>query len=257
MRALNRKLLRDLWHMRGQMLAIAAVIMGGVATLVMSLSTYDSLVDTRDRFYGEYHLADVFDSLKRAPGPVAERLEAIPGVQRLETAVTTGVKLEVEGFPDPITGQILSLPDVGQAQLNRLYIKRGRLVRPWSTDEVVITDTFADAHHLQPGDLLTAIIHGKRKRLTVVGVAVAPEYVYQIAPGAMFPDFKRFGVLWMGRHALAAACNMEGSFNQVSLTLARHANEQDVIDRVDSILAVYGGTGAYGRKDQLSNRFLS
>ena len=257
MRVLNRKLLRDLWHMRGQMLAIAAVIMGGVATLVMSLSTYDSLVDTRDRFYSEYHLADVFDSLKRAPEPVAERLAAIPGVQRMETAVTTGVKLEVEGFPDPITGQILSLPDVGQAQLNRLYIKRGRLVRPWSTDEVVITDTFADAHHLQPGDLLTAIIHGKRKRLTVVGVAVAPEYVYQIAPGAMFPDFKRFGVLWMGRHALAAACNMEGSFNQVSLTLARHANEQDVIDRVDSILAVYGGTGAYGRKDQLSNRFLS
>ena len=41
MRALDLKLLRDLWHLRGQVLAIAAVIMGGVATLVMSLSTYD------------------------------------------------------------------------------------------------------------------------------------------------------------------------------------------------------------------------
>lgn len=257
MNALDRKLFRDLWHMRGQVVAIAAVIMGGVATMVMSLSTYDSLVTTRDRFYGEYRLADVFASLKRAPEPVAERLAALPGVERLETRVRAGVKLEVAGFSDPITGQVLSLPDVGEAQLNRLYFKRGRSVQPWSTDEVVLSDTFADAHHLRPGDTLAAIIHGKRKRLTVVGVAVSPEYVYQIAPGAMFPDFKRYGVLWMARNALGIAYDMKGAFNQVSLTLARDANEQDVIDRVDAILADYGGTGAYGRKDQFSNRFLS
>ncbi|WP_296892483.1 ABC transporter permease [Thiobacillus sp.] len=257
MNALDRKLFRDLWHMRGQVVAIAAVIMGGVATMVMSLSTYDSLVGTRDRFYGEYRLADVFAGLKRAPEPVAERLAALPGVERLETRVRAGVKLEVAGFSDPITGLILSLPDVGEAQLNRLYFKRGRTVQPWSTDEVVLSDTFADAHHLQPGDTLAAIIHGKRKTLTIVGVAVSPEYVYQIAPGAMFPDFKRYGVLWMARNALGIAYDMKGAFNQVSLTLARDANEQDVIDRVDAILADYGGTGSYGRKDQFSNRFLS
>jgi len=257
MNALDRKLFRDLWHMRGQVLAIAGVVMGGVATMVMSLSTYDSLVTTRDRFYSEYRLADVFATLKRAPEPVAERLAALPGVERLETRVKAGVKLEVAGFSDPITGQILSLPDVGEPQLNRLYMKRGRTVQPWSTDEVVLSDTFADAHHLQPGDTLAAIIHGKRKKLTVVGVAVSPEYVYQIAPGSIFPDFKRYGVLWMGRNALAAAYDMKGAFNQVSLMLARGANEQDVIDRVDTVLANYGGTGAYGRRDQFSNRFLS
>jgi putative ABC transport system permease protein len=257
MRTLDRKLFRDLWHMRGQVLAIAAVIMGGVATMVMSLSTYDSLVTTRDRFYSEYRFAEVFASLKRAPEPVAERLAALPGVERLETRVKAGVKLEVRGFSDPITGLVLSLPDVGEAQLNRLYIKRGRTVQPWSTDEVVLSDTFADAHRFQPGDTLAVIIKGKRKQLTVVGVAVSPEYVYQIAPGSMFPDFKRYGVLWMGRHALAAAYDMEGAFNQVSLMLARDAHEQDVIDGVDAILADYGGTGAYGWRDQFSNRFLS
>jgi putative ABC transport system permease protein len=257
MRALDRKLFRDLWHLRGQVLAIAAVIMGGVATMVMSLSTYDSLVTTRDRFYSEYRFAEVFASLKRAPDPVAERLAALPGVERLETRVRAGVKLEVAGFSDPITVLLLSLPDAGAPQLNALHLKRGRMVQPWSTDEVVLSDTFADAHRFQPGDTLAAIINGKRKTLTVVGVAVSPEYVYQIAPGAMFPDFKRYGVLWMGRNALAAAYDMKGGFNQVSLTLARDAHEQDVIDRVDAILAPYGGTGAYGRRDQFSNRFLT
>ena len=257
MRALDRKLLRDLWHLRGQVLAIAAVIMGGVATLVMSLSTYDSLLTTRDRFYAEYRLADVFAGLKRAPEPVAERLRAVAGVEQLETRVTAGVKLEVPGFTDPITGLLLSIPDSGEPQLNALHLKRGRSVQPYSTDEVVLADSFADAHRLEPGDRLAAIINGKRKALTVVGVAVSPEYVYQIAPGAMFPDFKRYGVLWAGRSALAAAYDMQGAFNDVTMTLARGAEVQDVIDRADAILGSYGGTGSYARKDQFSNRFLS
>lgn len=256
MRALDIKLLRDLWHMRGQVLAIAAVIMGGVATLVMSLSTYDSLYGTRERFYREYRFAQVFASLKRAPEPVAERLRAIPGVERVETRVVAGVKLELEDYADPMTGLLLSLPDNGEPLLNILHLKRGRMVQPYSSDEVVLSDTYADAHHLQPGDRLAAIINGKRKQDTIVGVALSPEFVYQIAPGAMFPDFARYGVLWMGRHTLAAAYDMEGGFNNVSLTLAPGMKDQDAIDRVDAVLATYGGTGAYGRRDQFSNRFL-
>jgi putative ABC transport system permease protein len=254
---LDLKLLRDLWHMRGQVLAIAAVIMGGVATLVMSLSTYDSLTTTRDRFYADYRFAEVFAVLKRAPEPVAERLSEVPGIDRLETRVRAGVKLEVQGFSDPITGLLFSLPDGGTPQLNGLHMKRGRMVEPYSSDEVVLSDTFADAHRLEPGDKIAAIINGKRKALTVVGVAVSPEYVYQIAPGAMFPDFKRYGVLWMGRNALAAAYDMEGAFNNVTATLARGAHAQEAIDRIDQILANYGGTGAYARQDQFSNRFLT
>ena len=257
MRALDRKLLRDLLHLRGQVLAIAAVIMGGVATLVMSLATYDSLVLTRDRFYAEHRFADVFARLKRAPEPVALRLAALPGVERLETRVSAAVKLEVPGFEDPITGLLLSLPDAGEPALNAPRIKRGRLTQPYAGDEVVLADSFADAHRLDPGDRIAAIVSGKRKTFTVVGVAVSPEYVYQIAPGAMFPDFKRYGVLWTGRNALAAAFDMEGAFNDVALTLARDARAQDVIDGVDAILAAYGGTGAYRRADQFSNRFLS
>ncbi|MCU0933035.1 MAG: ABC transporter permease [Thiobacillaceae bacterium] len=257
MTALNLKLLRDLWHMRGQALAIAAVIAGGVATLVMSLSTYDSLVASRDLFYRDYRFAEVFTRLTRAPEAVAARLAEIPGVERLETRVVAVVKLEVAGFTDPVTGVLSSLPDTGQPLLNTLHLKRGRWLTPYSGDEVIVSDTFADAHGLHPGDRIHAVIYGKRKALTVAGVALSPEYVYQIAPGAMFPDFKRYGVLWMGRHALAAAYDMDGAFNNVSLTLAPGAEEQAVIDRLDGLLARYGGIGAFARKDQFSNRFLS
>lgn len=257
MTPLNLKLLRDLWHMRGQAMAISAVIAGGVATLVMALSTYDSLLTTRDLFYGEYRFAQVFTTLKRAPESVSGRLREIPGVDRLETRVVAVVKLEVEGFKDPVTGVLSSVPDMGMPLLNTLHLKRGRWVTPYSGDEIIVSDTFADAHGLHPGDRIHAVINGKRKALTLVGVALSPEYVYQIAPGAMFPDFKRYGVLWMGRYALAAAYDMDGAFNSVALTLTPGTDEQAVISRLDTLLAPYGGVGAHGRRDQFSNRFLS
>ena len=257
MTALNLKLLRDLWLMRGQALAIAAVIAGGVATLVMALSTYDSLLGTRDLFYRDYRFGQVFTRLKRAPEALAGRLAEIPGVERLETRVVAVVKLEVAGFSDPVTGVLSSLPDTGTPLLNTLHLKRGRWPASYSGDEAIVSDTFADAHGLHPGDRIHAVINGKRKALVMVGVALSPEYVYQIAPGAMFPDFKRYGVLWIGRHALGTAYDMDGAFNNVALTLAPGADEQAVIDRLDTLLARYGGIGAYGRRDQFSNRFLS
>ncbi len=113
MRALDRKLWRELWGMRGQALAIAAVIVSGVSTLVMSLTALDSLEQTRDAYYRDYGFADVFASLKRAPLDLAQRIAEIPGVDQAETRVVAAVRLEVDGFAEPVTGQIVSIPDLG------------------------------------------------------------------------------------------------------------------------------------------------
>lgn len=257
MRALNRKLWRDLWEMRGMVLAIALVQVGGIATFVMSLSTYDSLLITRDSYYREQRFADVFASIKRAPNSIIRRIQAIPGVEQVQTRVVAAARLSVPGFSDPATGTLVSIPDHHSPHLNSLYLRRGRLLEPGQNDEILINEAFADAHGLQPGDHLSATINGRRKQLTIAGVALSPEYVYPIAPGAVFPDYKRYGILWMERTALAAAYDMEGAFNDVALRLSSGAIPDDVIDRLDRLLARYGGRGAYARKEQISHRFLA
>ena len=68
--------------MKGQALAIAMVIVSGVATYVISVSTLDSLRETRAVFYRDYRFAELFVSLKRAPESAAETVRAIPGVDR-------------------------------------------------------------------------------------------------------------------------------------------------------------------------------
>ena len=257
MRALDIKVWRELWAMRGQAIAIAAVIVSGVTTMVMFLSTYDSLQYTRESYYRENRFAEVFASLKRAPNHLIARIQEIPGVERVETRVAAAVNLDIHGFNEPVIGKLISLPDDGNALLNRLYLRRGRFIEPYRDDEVMVSEAFANAHRLQPGDKLSAIIKGRRKALTIVGIVLSPEYVYQIAPGAFFPDYKRYGVMWMGRTALASAYDMDGAFNDVSLTLSPGASMGTVLDQLDDLLAPYGGYGAYAREDQFSHRFLS
>ncbi len=257
MRALNKKLWRDLWDMRGMVLAIALVQVGGIGTFVMSLTTYDSLVLSRDNYYREQRFAEVFASLKRAPSSLAERIRDIPGVDQVQTSVVAPVRLTVSGFGDPVTGTLVSIPDTHPPLLNSLHLRRGRIIEAGRDDEVVINETLADAHALEPGDRLTATINGRRKSLTIVGVALSPEYIYAVAAGAVFPDDKRYGVLWMGRTPLAAAYDMEGAFNSVALTLAPGVVAEAVIQRLDLLLARYGSHGAYPRKDQISHRFLT
>ena len=257
MSVLDRKLRRDLWHLRGMVAAISLVLLGGIATFVMARVTHESLAETRLVYYADQRFADVFASLVRAPEAVAERIGALPGVDRVETRVVAPVNIEIEGFGDPVTGRIVSLPERGEPLLNVPWLRLGRLPAPFADTEVTVSEDFAAAHRLAPGDGITAVIKGKRRQLTVVGVSLSPEYMYAIPPGAMFPDYERFGILWMNRRALATAYEMEGAFNDVSLTLRRGTAPRDVIDALDALLARYGGLGAYDREDQLSHRFIT
>lgn len=257
MRALDHKLVRELWQLRGQVLAIAIVIGAGMSAVLMSISTLDSLQTTRSLYYRDYGFAEVFASLKRAPESLRGQIAEIPGVGRVATRVWAPARLEIEGFTDPVSALLVSAPRAGRAELNRLYLRAGRMMDPLRDDEVVIGDAFAEAHGFQPGDRLGIIINGRREQLRIVGIALSPEFVYQIGPGSIFPDFARFGVLWMDQDVLATAYDMDGAFNNVALTLVRGANEADVIDRLDAILKRYGGLGAYGREDQTSHQFLS
>jgi putative ABC transport system permease protein len=255
MLALNRKVFRDLWTMRGQAMAIALVIASGAATYVMSSSTLVTLQTTRAAFYRDYGFSEVFANLKRAPELVASRIGEIPGAQAVETRVVASANLRIEGYDQPVSAQILSISDTGPV-LNRIYLRTGRMPALDRDNEVVVNEAFATAHKLVPGSSLYATINGRMRKLVIAGIGLSPEYIYLIQPGGLVPDFKAFGVLWMRRDPLANAYDMDGAFNDVTITLGRGASVDEVIEQVDLILARYGGQGAFGRKDQISHRYL-
>ncbi len=254
--ALNKKSLRDIWNIKGQMAAIILVMAAGIAVFVIMFGVLDSLRLTQSTYYDRYQFADVFASLKRAPESVKQRITEIPGVSVVESRVIFGVTLQMNQMIEPASGKIISLPDSRSALLNNLYLRSGRMLYPNEENSVLADESFVHAHHLELGDKVSVIMNGHRRQLKIVGVVLSPEYVYSIAPGALMPDGKRFGVFWMSRRSLEAAVNMKGAFNDVSIKVERDANIELIKEQIDVILKPYGGLISYSREEQISNFFV-
>lgn len=257
MSPLDRKLLRDLWRIKGQAVAIGAVIGVGVLMLVMMTGLVTSLDETRRAYYERYRLADIFAPVTRAPDRLIADLAAIPGVSAVEGRVTGSALIDLPGLGLPLQARAVSLPDFGQPRLNDVYLSAGRRLDSDRSDEILLLQGFANAHGLKPGDTLSATMHGARRSFRIVGLAQSPEFLYTTAPGELAPDDSRFGVIWMSRTALEAAYDMDGAFNQALLSLGPGTEPAAILDAVDRLLDPYGGLGAYGLEDQESNRIVN
>lgn len=257
MSPLDRKLLRDLWRIKGQAIAIGAVIGVGVLMLVMMTGLVTSLDETRKTYYERYRLADIFAPVTRAPDRLIADLAAIPGVSAAEGRVTGSALIDIPGLDLPLQARAVSLPDYGEPRLNDVYLSAGRRLDSARANEVLLLQGFAKAHGLEPGDTLSATMHGARRTFRIVGLARSPEFLYTTPPGELAPDDSRFAVIWMSRTALSAAYDMEGAFNHALLSIGRNTEQAAVLDAVDRLLDANGGLGAYGLEDHESNRFIS
>ena len=255
--AIQRMLLRDLWHLRGQVIAAMLVVACGISVFVATRSTYESLLQAQAQYYEHYRFAQLFAHLKRAPDSLLAEISRLPGVGQVDRRVVMDVTLNIPGLTEPATGRLVSLDSGSTRRLNDLHLQQGRLPQPGQPDEVLLSATFAAANHLRPGDHLSAILNGRWQQLTVVGTALSPEYIYEVGNGMLFPDNRRFGVMWMDYDVMAPAFGMQGAFNDLALSLAPGAQAKAVIARLDPLLAPYGGLGAYARDEQQSNRFLT
>lgn len=255
MKMLDRKLLRDLWHTRTQVLTIALVVASGIGGFIASLSTHDSLKALQASYYDSARFAHVFARTKRAPLSLEAAIAGIPGVAEAETTVSFDVLLDIPGTVEPLSGRIIALPDSMRTRMNQVTLMAGHWIDAPASNQVLVNETFASARRLKPGDRIAALLNGKREQLEITGIVLSPEYIF---PGrAGLGDETSFGIFWMGRKRLAAAYNMEGAFNQVAIRLGLGASEAAVIDALDRVLEPYGSTGAHGRDEQWSHRALT
>jgi putative ABC transport system permease protein len=256
MRALNRKLLRDLRRMWAQSLAIALVMAAGAATLILGIGAHDSLSTTRAAYYEANRFADLFADVTRAPKQVAREIAALDGVAEVTPRVVKIALVDLPGMAEPAAVQLVSLPSSAQASLNEVYLRSGNKPQAGHYLQALISAEFAAANYLSAGDRLSVLLNGRRTHINITGTALSPEFIYLLGPGDLMPDPKHFGVVWMPEAALAASFDLDGAFSNLAVKLQAGANPQAVMNAIDLRLKRYGGTGSYGRKDQISHAFL-
>jgi putative ABC transport system permease protein len=255
-KALDRKLLRDLWSMKTQVVSIALVIACGIGGFIGSLSTHDSLLWSRQHYYDSARFGHVFASAKRAPASLEAKLRGIPGVAEVETRVVRDAQLSLPGVVPPMIARLIGVDFQHLPGMNRLTLRAGRWPAPGARGEVAVNQRFLEARGLRLGQEMRVLLNGKLERLTLVGTALTPEYIYATRGGGM-PDDEWFAILWIDARALAAAFNMEGAFNSAVLRLQRGASTELAIAALDRRLEPYGGFGAVGRADQISDKIVS
>ncbi len=256
MKALDRKLVRDLWAMKTQVMSIALVIACGIGAFIGSFSTHESLVRSRQHYYDSARFAQVFASAKRVPASLVERIRAIPGVTEVETRVVRDAQLSIEGVEPPMIARLIGFDFLHPPGMNRLTLKSGRWPAAGAKGEVVVNRRFYEARKLALGARLSVLLNGKLERLTVVGTVLSPEFIYATRGGGM-PDDEWFAALWIDADTLAAAFDMQGAFNSALLRTSRGASLQRVIASLDALLEPYGGVGAVQREDQISDKIVS
>jgi len=256
-RLLDRKLRRDLRTHLGSLVAIAVVVACGGAAYVAERTMARVLAASQSEYYAQVRFPDLFAQVRRAPESALVRLRAIPGVDRLEARATGEVVLRVPGLREPATARIVGTRAPGEGTLNHLVIERGRSPAADERDATVISAGFAKANGIEVGDTLGAVIGDAWRQLRVVGVGTTAEFVYELRPGDMLPDAKRYGVLWLDAAVAADALGYSGAWNDLAVSLTTDAAPAAVIAALDAELLRYGSLGAYGRSRHASHQFVT
>lgn len=253
--SLDIKLARDLWHIKGQAIAIATVIALGVLLMVMMDGLVNTLDETRLAYYERYRLADIFVPITRAPNAVIKEIQALADVKSVQGRITGTALIDLPLVELPIQAKAISLPDFGEPLLNNIMITRGRELNSQHRNEILLLNSFAEARNLQLEDKMEVTMNGKKWLFIIVGFVQSPEYLYTPVPGEMVPDDGRFAVFWLNNTAMEAAYDMQGAFNEVLVSTLSYTLELATLADIDRIVEKYGGIGAYGIKDLISNRF--
>jgi putative ABC transport system permease protein len=259
MKAIHTKLWRDFVRLRAQVVTIAMVVAIGVAGFVGMFAVHASLKASRDAFYNDNRLADVFAGVKRAPLHLRQRLAAIDGVAEVALTTAMDAQIALPGVAPPVTGRFIGLnlarAHANRQGLNKLSLKSGRWPERDGQLEALVSDRFAVARQLKPGDTVHAILNGRLEAVHIVGTAVTPEYVFASQGGA--PDDEFFGIWWIDDERMATAFDLQGAFNQAALSVVPGVPLVRVMERVDQLLEPYGAIGAVGRDKQLSSKIVS
>jgi putative ABC transport system permease protein len=256
---LDRKLFREARHSGALLLAITSVIAVGVMCFIYMHSVHQNLGLAKWRYYAQCRMADFWVDVKKAPLSEVERLSEIAGVTAVRARIQFYATVDLERVAAPLNAMVLSLPDRRQPIINDVVLESGGYFSDRRSNEVIVNSAFARRHAVKPGQTIHLILNNRRQELHVVGTAISSEFVYTVAPGSIAPDPEHFGVFYVKRTFAEEVYDFAGAANQVvGLLDPTHQDRPDeILRRVETLLAPYGVVTSYGRRTQTSNQFLS
>lgn len=251
------KLVRDLNAYRVQAIGITVVVMLGISMYHSFYLSYRSMAASYQWGYDRLRLADFTIEMDHAPEHTVTRLAAIPGVTEIAGRIKHDIRVEqTPGRRRVVTGRILSVPDEGRAQVNKLVVLEGEYLGPPDSREVLLERGFAEAHEYRPGDTIYPVVQDVRRAFRVTGIVSSVEYLYVVrSKESLFPTPDSFGVMWMRRRQAERLLGMHGLVNEVAVLTARGARDR-VMAAMYADLRRFGAQQPVPQEEQPSRQML-
>lgn len=251
------KLIRDLRAYRVQAIGIAVVTMLGISMYHSFYLSYRSMGESYEWGYANLRLADFTIQLDEAPRQTVDRLAAIPGVWQIAGRISRDVRVEqAPGRRKVVTGRVISVPDQGDLQINRLMLLEGNYLGPPDAREVLLERGFARVHDYRPGDVIYPIVDNVRQAFRVAGIVSSIEYLYVVrSKENLFPTPESFGVMWMRRRQVERLFNMHGLVNEIVCMTAEGTRDR-VMSAMYADLRRFGAMPPVPQEEQPSRQVL-
>ncbi|WP_058302773.1 ABC transporter permease [Gorillibacterium timonense] len=193
---LLRKMLRDMHRGKMQFVSIFLMSFLGVFIFTGIGGEWYGLKMASDDFYRDTNLADVWLYGQGFSRKDAEAVKAVGGVTEVEPRLS--VKTVGEQFDNKPVIALIVIRDNTISKPERI---RG-VAFSTAEDGVWLSDRFAEAKGLQPGDSLTLSYEGTTLTKIIKGTVMSPESVYSSGNGDLSPNFGNFGYAYLPANSL-------------------------------------------------------
>lgn len=250
MRASTRKIYRDLWRQRGQVIAAGITIGLGVLIYISTAGAYQNLSASYEATYDRLAFADLVASGGDADAVAQAALDA--GADDAITRTQVDPPMLIDDVK--LLGRVISVPADAHPTIDDVDVIDGGYL-DGTPGDILLETHAADAFGIGVGDSFEVYTIAGWQEVTVAGVVDSPEYLWPArSRQEILSDPMSFAVVF------AASDDVAGWFgipaNQALALLPSGASD-DELDTVSDAMSDAGAASVETQEDQPSNATLS
>ena len=191
--SLSKKMLRDIKINKTQFIAIFLMAFLGIFAYSGIYGEYYGLVQTSDEFYDQTNIADGWIYNTDFDDSTLDKIsEFSTQTERQEVIQSVA---DMENKPD------ITLHFIEKGKISKFYTTGGDDFNVQDESGVWLDERFADARGLHVGDNITFEFDNVTIKKEIKGIGYSPEYVYEVSPSSLTPNFNEMGFAYLSYKA--------------------------------------------------------
>ena len=221
---LHRKLLRDLWHYKGQFFTIFLMVFIGMLAFSGIHGYMDGMDLSANKYYKDCNLQDLWITNTNVTKEDVQNLQDLKHVKEVNRVLVLNAKLK--GYKD-VT---LETNVIEKNTVSKMHVLKGEKFSN-SKKGIWMDSYLANALNIKVGDTLRFEVSGKNLKLKVLGLINTPDHVYFVKDSTeIFPNHENYGYIYMSSKVFSKEIlhGMDVTYNKAYIDVDSEKNVEDV-----------------------------